>query len=91
MPRTRTPELMSTNSQPVTLAISGMSCGHCVAAVKSALEAAPGVVVQNVAVGSATIALDPATTPDVALEAIREAGYSAQIAPAGSKSMPILG
>ena len=79
---------MSTNSQPVSFAISGMSCGHCVAAVKSALDAAPGVVVKDVAVGSATVALDAATDPDVALEAIREAGYSARIVPTGAASTP---
>ena len=71
---------MSTNFQPVTLEISGMSCGHCVAAVKSALNATPGVAVQNVAVGSATVQLEPQTSPDIALAAVREAGYEARLA-----------
>ncbi len=57
-----------------------MSCGHCVAAVKSALDAVPGVAVQNVTVGSATVALDSATSPDTALAAVREAGYEAELA-----------
>ena len=76
---------MSASLQPVTLAISGMSCGHCVAAVKSALDAVPGVAVQNVTIGSATVALDPATSPDIALNAVREAGYEAKVA----TSMPL--
>lgn len=71
---------MSTNSQPVTLEISGMSCGHCVAAVKSALNAAPGVAVQDVTIGSATVKLEPQTSPDIAVEAVREAGYEARVA-----------
>jgi len=74
---------MSASVQPVTLAISGMSCGHCVAAVKSALAGVPGVAVQNVTIGSATVALDPATNPDAALNAVREAGYEAQLATTG--------
>ena len=70
---------MSTNSQPVTLAISGMSCGHCVAAVKSALAAVPGLSVRDVAVGSATVTLEPQTPPDTVIEAVREAGYEARV------------
>ena len=76
---------MSANVQPITLAISGMSCGHCVAAVKSALDAVPGVAVQNVTIGSATLALEPSTNPDTALEAVREAGYEAQLASTTSR------
>ena len=71
---------MSNNSQPVTLEISGMSCGHCVAAVKSALNAVPGVAVQDVTVGSARVKLEPQTSPDTVVEAVREAGYEARIA-----------
>ena len=79
------------DSQPVTLAISGMSCGHCVAAVKSALDAVPGVAVQNVTIGSATVALDPATSPNTALTAVREAGYEAQVATTASGASPRAG
>jgi len=56
-----------------------MSCGHCVAAVKSALDAVPGIEVRNVTIGSATVALDNATSPDTALAAVREAGYEARV------------
>ena len=79
---------MSNNSQPVTLAISGMSCGHCVAAVKSALNAAPGVAVQEVTVGSATVKLEPQTSPDIALAAVREAGYEARVASSTADTTP---
>lgn len=70
--------------QPVTttLAVSGMSCGHCVAAVKEALADVAGVADRTVAVGSATLAIDPAARPveDTiadAISAIRDAGYDA--------------
>lgn len=45
-----------------TLQIDGMSCGHCVSRVNKALTAMPGVKVEQVAVGSATVQLDP--TPE---------------------------
>lgn len=67
----------------VTLAISGMSCGHCVRAVSQALANVPGVQVENVAIGSARIrAGDEAATATVeaAIEAVRDAGYEAELA-----------
>lgn len=82
---------MSASLQPVTFAISGMSCGHCVAAVRSALDAVPGVTIQNVAIGSATVALDPAVSPDTALNAVREAGYQATLAAPTSGLSPRAG
>lgn len=79
---------MSANSQPLTLEISGMSCGHCVAAVKSALHAAPGVAVQDVTIGSATVTLEPQISPDIVLGAVREAGYEARIASSTTGTTP---
>lgn len=62
-----------------TLKIDGMSCGHCVASVKKALEGLDGVSVEQVSIGSATIQYDPAVaTPEKIVEAISEAGYSAR-------------
>jgi copper chaperone len=59
-----------------TLTIEGMSCGHCVRAVRDALEGLPGVRVDEVEIGTATIAYDPAA---VGLErvtaAVEEEGY----------------
>jgi Cu+-exporting ATPase len=66
----------------VTLAITGMSCGHCVAAVKKALDTVPGVAGAQVAIGSANIALAPGAAPaDVAraaVLAVEDAGYDAE-------------
>jgi copper chaperone CopZ len=62
--------------QRVALTIEGMSCGHCVRAVDRALKALPGVQVEQVAVGSAVVAYDPAVVEPERIEAaISEEGY----------------
>src|SRR5690606_19837923 len=62
--------------QQVSLAIAGMSCGHCVAAVTEALDALDGVQVQRVALGAATVELDPrVSSTSAVVEAVRAAGY----------------
>jgi copper chaperone len=67
--------------EQTTIAIQGMSCGHCVAAVKGALGQLEGVEVQEVKVGSATVAYDPqAVTPDRITQVIADEGYAAQVA-----------
>ena len=60
------------------LEVSGMSCGHCVHAVREALAAVPGVKVEDVTIGSATVAFDEtkATVGDL-VDAVSEAGYEA--------------
>ena len=61
----------------IKLKIDGMSCGHCVSAVDKALKGVDGVQVEQVAVGSATVSYDPATTStDKITEAIGDAGYT---------------
>jgi copper chaperone len=59
-----------------TIAIEGMSCGHCVAAVKKALEVLGGVEIEHVSIGSATVIYDPdAVSIEQIREAVRSAGY----------------
>ena len=59
-----------------TLKIDGMSCGHCVRAVRDALGEVPGVQVERVDVGTATVQFDPAVArPEQIAEAVRDAGY----------------
>jgi len=61
-----------------SLKIEGMSCGHCVASVKKALERLDGVTVRNVAVGSATVEYNPdVSSPEKIAEAVSDAGYAA--------------
>jgi len=66
--------------EKLKLAVSGMSCGHCVGRVKKALTAVPGVEVKDVTVGEATVEFDP-TLQSVAavLAALDSAGYPASV------------
>ncbi len=65
----------------LNLAISGMSCGHCVASVSSALKKVDGVTVDRVDIGSASVSYDPTlATPEKIREAIEDAGYQAEAA-----------
>ena len=60
----------------VTILIDGMSCGHCVAAVRRALGAVPGVTVEQIELGSATLAYDAgAASLDRIRAAVRAEGY----------------
>jgi copper chaperone len=60
------------------LEVSGMSCGHCVGAVREALAAVPGVKVDSVSIGSASVSFDETkTTVGDLVDAVSEAGYEA--------------
>ena len=63
-----------------TLRIDGMHCGSCVRRVSQALAAVPGVVVNEVRVGSArlTAAEEPAPV-DLVLAALAKAGFAAHL------------
>ena len=64
--------------ETITLKVSGMSCGGCVASVTRALRALPGVAEVTVALepGTATISFDPQRTGLPALKrAVEDAGY----------------
>jgi copper chaperone len=67
-------------TRPLTLSIAGMSSGHCVTAVRKALEATPGVQVDQVAIGSATVRYDEdAVTPERIAQAVTDEGYAAVV------------
>ncbi|MEO6528802.1 MAG: heavy-metal-associated domain-containing protein [Gemmatimonadaceae bacterium] len=60
----------------ITMQVQGMSCGGCVKGVTRALEALDGVTVTEVALGSAAVAYDPASTSPARIsEALGKAGY----------------
>ena len=62
----------------VTLEITGMTCGHCVAAVRKALAAVPGVGAVEVTLSPprARVACDPSRTPgEMLTKATAEEGY----------------
>lgn len=58
-----------------TLAIDGMSCSHCVAAVRGAIESVPGASVRSVEIGSATVDLAPEADRTALQDAIEDAGF----------------
>jgi len=67
--------------EKVEFTIEGMTCEHCVRAVRGRLEHTPGVKVENVQVGTATIEYDPSKTNiDDLEEAIADEGYTAFVA-----------
>ncbi len=62
--------------QKMTLQIGGMSCGHCVGAVRKALEQLPSVKIDALTIGSATVEYDPSTIGGEAIrDAVDDAGY----------------
>jgi copper chaperone CopZ len=64
-----------------TLTINGMSCGHCVASVRRALEDVEGVRVESVTIGSAVVDYDPAVASrERIIEAVSDAGYATALA-----------
>ena len=62
----------------VKLDVTGMSCGHCVHAVKEALAGVNGVNVDEVSIGKATVSIDEGRVGIGALiDAVADAGYEA--------------
>jgi copper ion binding protein len=60
-----------------TIQIQGMSCGHCVQAVREALQEAEGIEVQNVEIGAAQVSYDTEKTSREHIEeVIEDAGYT---------------
>lgn len=60
----------------VTLTIRGMTCQHCVMAVKRALKSLAGVDEATVEIGKAVVSYDPAKAGvDEMKKAIAEEGY----------------
>ncbi len=62
------------------LKIEGMTCGHCVAGVKKALEAVPGVKAARVELASGEAEIEGEASLEALLEAVREEGYTAEAA-----------
>ena len=63
---------------PLALSINGMSCGHCLNAVRRALSDLPGVTVESVRIGRADVQYDPALVTAASIEAaVTDAGYEA--------------
>jgi copper chaperone CopZ len=66
----------------ITLHIEGMSCGHCLNAVRQALSDRAGIRVESVQMGRAVVSYDAQVTAPSAIESlIADAGYSATAVP----------
>ena len=62
----------------LNLTIEGLTCEHCVRAVRGRLEQTEGVKVDDVTIGAATVEYDPAKTNVDEIEtAIADEGYTA--------------
>jgi copper chaperone len=60
----------------LTIAIDGMTCGHCLRTVDGALRSLPGVSVEHLKVGSATVTFDETVIDQERIaQAIEDAGY----------------
>ena len=71
-------------SSSIRIPVSGMTCAACSARVQRALEKQPGVENANVnlMMKTATVNYDPATVaPEKLVDAIKETGYGAELAP----------
>ena len=60
------------------LNIDGMTCGHCVAAVKKALEAVPGVTGAEVSLEGREAVVEGEASTEALISAIAEEGYTAE-------------
>ena len=67
---------MSTVQQE-TLSINGMSCDHCVRAVRDALGKIDAVTPETVEIGSATVSYDAGVVSrETIVRSVEEAGYT---------------
>ncbi len=65
----------------IKLRVVGMSCEHCVQAVKKALEGVPGVKSAQVSLEQGLVEVETDTEPvpvEQLVKAIEEAGYQAE-------------
>ena len=67
--------------EKLSLSIEGMTCEHCVRAVRNRLATTPGIEVEDVRVGAARLRYDPQrTNVDEIEDLIADEGYTAFVA-----------
>ena len=64
----------------ITLKVTGMTCGHCVAAVTKALQEVPGVESADVSLEKGQAVVQGAADTGALIEAVKEEGYEAEAA-----------
>jgi copper chaperone CopZ len=77
-----TNEMIASVKHTVILKVEGMTCGHCVARVQKALDAAPGVDTARVDLQSGTteVRFGAETDPATLIGVIEASGYTARVA-----------
>lgn len=64
----------------ITLKVTGMTCGHCVAAVAKALQGVPGVDSADVSLDKGQAVVHGAADTAALIDAVKEEGYQAEVA-----------
>ena len=72
---------MTTEIGTTQIKITGMSCQHCVRAVREALTGVPGVSAVEVDLDTGSARIEGRASVLDLLNAVREAGYTAEPAP----------
>lgn len=73
-----TPQKGENTMNTITLKVTGMMCQHCVARVKKALEAVPGVQTVEVSLENASATISGSADKAALVAAVKEAGYEAE-------------
>jgi copper chaperone len=69
--------IIGTTMKELDIAIRGMTCQHCVMTVKEELSKLPGLLVNEVRVGSARVTYDEAKiSPERITAAVEDAGFT---------------
>jgi copper chaperone len=63
----------------VQLQVTGMSCGHCVAAVTKALKSVPGTQDAQVDLASGRATVHGSAAPEALVKAVADEGYGAAL------------
>ncbi len=66
-------------SDTVTLTVTGMTCQHCVAAVREALQAVEGVQEAEVSLADNRATVKGQADPAALIAALQESGYTATL------------
>lgn len=69
----------------IQLKVEGMSCQHCKASVEKALKEVPGVSDVDVSLEDGFAVVRGSSGVEQLLKALEEAGYTGQLAEAGSR------
>lgn len=67
------------SEQQVQLQITGMTCGHCSAAVTRALKAVPGVTDAQVFLAEGIARVQGSADPQALVHAVQDEGYQARV------------